>query len=77
MIDEALAEIEKLERSNKLFDEQATVMRHELEKLREALKLVTYADRSRGYPTPKEWDETVSVARAALDETKSKDEVKK
>jgi hypothetical protein len=35
-------------------------------RLREAVKLVEYVDRSRGYPTPRQWAELVRVARAAL-----------
>jgi len=33
----------------------------------EALRIVVYTNRSRGYPTPKEWDEVVSHAAAALE----------
>lgn len=37
-------------------------------RLSEALRLVAYTNRSRGYPTPKEWDELVRVANEALKE---------
>lgn len=36
--------------------------------LREACKIVDYTQRSRGYPTPKEWEAVVKQARDALEE---------
>lgn len=39
-----------------------------LEKLRHAVKIVEYTDRSRGYPTSGEWAEVVKLAKQALAE---------
>lgn len=41
-------------------------------RLREAATLVDYTDRSRGYPTPTEWEQVVRVARQALKEQEAK-----
>lgn len=37
----------------------------EIARLREALRIVDYTNRSRGYPTPKEWAEVVKVCKEA------------
>lgn len=38
----------------------------ETARLGEVVRIVSYMDRSRGYPTPKEWEEIVRLANAAL-----------
>jgi hypothetical protein len=38
----------------------------EVERLREPLSVIDYTARSRGYPTPKDWDELVRLVREAL-----------
>lgn len=43
-------------------------VRREMESAaREALRIVDYTNRSRGYPTPKEWDEVVRLVKQALE----------
>lgn len=41
-------------------------LRAENAKLREAIRIVDYTGRSRGYPTPEEWEQVLCIAREAL-----------
>jgi hypothetical protein len=62
------ARVKELEKENTFMSDLRIKMVEKVDQLTVTLKIVAYADRSRGYPIPREWAEIVTVARAALAE---------